>query len=317
MDYIFFTIIMATCSCVVILIPELNGNPMIWFIDLVIRPDLLEVTVSFYWISLIVIGTLIADRSFNRFHWSLLSTRKVFHFLTVVMFSPILAIDRLRPFIIIAFAVALSVFIVVEFIRIHLVVAGELKVIETLNQFLTRFLLERERSHSSLYIMAHISLLFGVAVTVWISSSMLPPASSQSFFKAFIAPYLNSDAKRIYATRVMPVIVSYLGLITVGVGDAFAAICGSKFGRTTYGQGNRKTLCGTACGYIAMCMYAILVVMFNCGYDGLVDSFVPLFVVTLPATSLMEAFTEEMDNILLPLYSTAVFILSSTLLLMA
>lgn len=65
-------------------------------------------------------------------------------------------------------------------------------------------------------------------------------------------------------------LLPYLGLITVGIGDAAAAIVGSKFGRRRWVQSsahNKRTLEGTLGGSVAMYAVAGTVSYFVCSHS--------------------------------------------------
>lgn len=51
-------------------------------------------------------------------------------------------------------------------------------------------------------------------------------------------------------------LLPFLGLVTVGIGDAVAAIVGSKCGRWRWVEGNSRTVEGTVGGFLSMCLFA-------------------------------------------------------------
>jgi dolichol kinase len=88
--------------------------------------------------------------------------------------------------------------------------------------------------------------------------------------------------------------------MTVGVGDSFASIIGSRFGRTHY-PGSRKTVEGTL-GLIVsqLVVFAIL----SCGFNVFslfdLNNFVFVCIGVL-ASGFVEAFSVDNDNLVLPL----------------
>lgn len=172
--------------------------------------------------------------------------------------------------------------------------------------------------------MSHISLLLGCAAPVWLFALMV--GQSSPIVQGNVE---HNDVKigRILLLCVVP----YAGLLTLGIGDACAAIVGKLYGTHRWygreGQNscNTRTIEGSVACFVSMlCAVTVLVysqyismqhmlVQQNSG-DGAVPSFVVFMctpsgvilsigiVVTLFLTTAAEAVTTENDNILLPMY---------------
>eukprot|EP00940_MAST-03C_sp_MAST-3C-sp2_P000326 g326.t1 len=82
------------------------------------------------------------------------------------------------------------------------------------------------------------------------------------------------------------------GVLAVGVGDAFAAVVGSSCGRLKW-PGTSKTIEGTGAAVLSMVMVSALL---------LGGSLSVSVTVAVLATCLLETFTSQMDNLVLPLF---------------
>ncbi len=110
-------------------------------------------------------------------------------------------------------------------------------------------------------IISHICLLLGCAAPLWISQAM------------------DLDHQ----------LLPQWGVLCLGVGDAMGAVIGKTYGRTPWGENNR-TIEGSLAMWISMLVIGIVVT----------DQWKPLLVATTFAT-LLEAYTVQMDNLVLPL----------------
>jgi dolichol kinase len=134
--------------------------------------------------------------------------------------------------------------------------------IQILNNFFLKFIDERD---SSDLIVTHLYLLLGFG------------------FPVIFSVLFNND------------LISWSGIISLGIGDTFACLSGVTLGRHRLPY-RRKTLEGTLGGYISMILslsffYPISPSLGTC-----------LFLV-----SFYEAFTLKIDNLVLPIFSIALF----------
>lgn len=129
--------------------------------------------------------------------------RKFFHALAVFLFVPGLAWDP--AFMHLAFSVAMSLFILLEYLRYCAVFPFG----ASLHVFLSQFL---DSKDSGLVILSHVYLLIGCAAAVW--------CEAQSR------------------------LVMQLGVLVLGVGDACASIIGRQYGRIHWPH-SKKTVEGT------------------------------------------------------------------------
>ena len=90
------------------------------------------------------------------------------------------------------------------------------------------------------------------------------------------------------------------GVWTLGVGDAVGAVIGSTFGQYKWGQQNR-TIEGSVAMFVSLCT-----VMYP--QEVALEVWLPTAVIV----TLLEAFTLQIDNIVLPLVASMTMILWSS-----
>lgn len=239
------------------------------------------------WIILIVIAVWFADIAVQQFGMSKVWGRKIFHFLVVLMFTPVIATQELRAFMNLGIGGALCAFVLMEFARLYLFSSHS--ECESINRYFEQFLPYNERLMArNQVVTTHISLLVATGSTIWVSS-LLDFASLTT---------LSSHGP----------ILAYFGLITVGIGDSFAAIIGSKFGKWQWPE-SKKTILGTVSGFISMVVATYFLTSF---YNMNVDW--KVMVITLLMTSLAEVFVEGNDNLTMPIYSTTMYLVLKQLM---
>ena len=153
----------------------------------------------------------------------ILSQRKMFHAIAVVMFGvPIHCWrdDYGQILIPVAFATCLVLFCVVENLRVN----------RRLSNNLTRMMCkwEKERKGNNVVVLSHSSLLLGIAVPLWLHN--------------------ESDSS----------IASLAGLISIGIGDTFACAIGRKFGRVRINETSTKTFEGFLAFFLTTFSTALL-----------------------------------------------------------
>jgi len=279
---------------------KINGNLLLWFGNLMFTP--IYIYASMAWCCIIAFSITIAVIA--RKQMSKTCTRKVFHLAVVVMFSPAIVISSLLSFLSLCLGGALCIFIIVEFIRCFVLanvtalstVKGtcfdSLKSLTaTFDEFMNSFedgnsITSPQFAFYKPIIFSHISLLLGVASTIWIYCRFI---ATESHITA------NDDTRKV---------LLFLGLATVGVGDAAASVFGSLYGVLRW-SGKKKTLIGSFAAFISMCLYSLVMLY---AMDIFTLRTTVCVILTMALTALAEAFTTENDNIYLPMYSTIIFL---------
>lgn len=268
------------------------ASPFVWIYYFLVNDNCLRLFLCIYWSICIIASIAFAKYSIVSLQWPQICTRKVFHLTAVAMFAPPLFLTQLKSFLVLAYGVALCALILIEIVRVHL---GKYfpDQLEMISVYYGIFIDYRDTSISA-FVTSHIYLLVGCASSVWISAA-IPVAGDAGYH----------DVYRV---------IKHLGWITVGVGDALAAIVGTSLGKTKWRSSsypNNRSLEGSVAMFFSM-MLAVLVVQV---FDPFASSTIDVCLVTamLLLTTLVEAFTTENDNIILPL--TAVTSLTSMIML--
>ncbi|KAK6903305.1 dolichol kinase [Kwoniella mangroviensis CBS 8886] len=100
-------------------------------------------------------------------------------------------------------------------------------------------------------------------------------------------------------------ILCYFGVLSLGIGDALASIVGRKIGRLRWTTSSGKTVEGSIAFLLSMlaCSGSLWMV-------GVADPFKPLpYTITTTLATLLEAFSDQNDNLILPMYGWALGIL--------
>nr|CAG4641955.1 EOG090X0BFL [Eurycercus lamellatus] len=242
----------------------LKKNPIIWLVVDLIFSTTTRVLLIFYWAVCTVAALLIA--------WyfgggsaptKLTIMRKYFHGVVVAVYLPGVLLDSELLFT--ASVIALAAFLFLEAIRIYQIDGlGSL-----LNSSMAGFLDEKDQGS---IILTHIYLLVGCSLPVW----MFP---------------------RSVASSTEEVLLLCSGIISLGVGDSAASIGGSLFGRTKW-PSSEKSLEGTACSIVAEMIFAVCLEL---GTFGNLNFPWVRYSSAAVVTSLVEAQTSQVDNLILPI----------------
>jgi dolichol kinase len=155
--------------------------------------------------------------------------RKVFHGMMVAMFLPTIFVDP--PFIALAFALILSIFLLLDLFR-----ASQLPPIsKPLTYFLAPYV--DGRDHRGPIIVSHVFLLIGCAIPLWLSLAATP--------RDGIRPFGGWDAMN----RDMSMVS---GVVCVGMGDAAASLIGRRYGRRRWPWSGGKSLEGSLAFAVAV-----------------------------------------------------------------
>ncbi|XP_074650935.1 uncharacterized protein LOC141905798 isoform X2 [Tubulanus polymorphus] len=192
--------------------------------------------------------------------------RKYFHLAAVLIFIPGLIVDP--ELLLFASGAALAILVLLEFIRfLRIRPLGEI-----LNNAFRIFLDEKDQGS---LIVTHIYLLVGCTLPLW------------------LYPYsLNIQ----YGCMLL----WFAGILSVGVGDTAASVIGSMCGRHKWPDGH-KSMEGTLAAIMAQSLFCFVISMFGILPEFSHNCIMMLVVIVL--TSLLEAFTTQIDNLILPLYA--------------
>jgi dolichol kinase len=128
-------------------------------------------------------------------------------------------------------------------------------------------------------------LLIGLSIPVW------------SRFGIFSVEMLTSRANTTFLQSVLP----YAGVMTIGVGDACAALIGTSFGRVKL-PGSHKTVEGFLGNIAGQALFMVLIGPYlKWGARGANDALKLGSVMV--STSLLEVYTQDIDNLVVPIYA--------------
>lgn len=253
----------------------IRRNPLLWLFQFLFQTET-RVYLLAYWCLLATAACLVVlyqnakrSSSESKKHQAPTIARKYFHFIVVATYIPGIILDR--PLLYVAATVCLAVFIFLEYVRYF-----RIKPLgHTLRSLLSLFLDERD---SGPLILTHIYLLLGMSLPIWLVPRPCTQKGSLGGARA---------------------LVPYAGVLAVGVGDTVASIFGSTMGEIRW-PGTKKTFEGTMTSIFAQIISVALILIFDSGVD--LNYSYAWILGSISTVSLLEAYTTQIDNLLLPLY---------------
>ncbi|KAL1495367.1 hypothetical protein AB1Y20_016736 [Prymnesium parvum] len=264
----------------------LGEDPLVWAAGFIFRPDRLFLCGC--WCAAIVLVAAAAaalspsadqpDGVARKAR--LLLARKLYHFLALGCFVP--AVATQAEFLQLAFAAALSLFALLEVVRLAQVPPLH----APLGRFLARFVDARD---SGTLVLTHFYLLLGCALPILLEPALAPIPASGGSLPRRVAPYA--------------------GLCVLGMGDAVASIVGVHLGRHTW-PGTGKTVEGSVAAVLSVLLLLLAIDMAQAHHASALEWAAVAGCTTL--TFILEAFTTQIDNLYLPIFFAATLLTSST-----
>nr|CAB3223262.1 dolichol kinase-like [Phallusia mammillata] len=192
--------------------------------------------------------------------------RKAFHLFILLVYIPGFMFDIPLLFI-------CSVFVAIVFL-----VAGTMQAfqIEPVGYLLERqFRRFKSLQDTGSLVVTPICLLLGMSLPLWLSCA--------------------KDPDILVETHRLPPIASYSGIISVGIGDAMASVCGSIYGTLNFPK-RRKTVEGTLASILAQVLF-----VYALSLSGNIDNGSSNIILAIIVGALIEAYTREVDNLVVPL----------------
>ena len=205
--------------------------------------------------------------------------RKWFHFVAIVLFVPsTIFVPELQS---LSYAIGICVLLLIELIRHDL---------SWLNHFYVTYLdSDKDEKHDAT-IISHIALVAGCATPLW------------------LVQYYSYYGVRNVATSthssVLYLLLGLWGVWVLGIGDAMGAIIGRNYGRLKWGF-NHRTVEGSAAMMLSLCMTCIVTSAWFDSTSSWTDH-VRLWLPAVVLVTFLEAYTMQIDNIVLPLAGAAV-----------
>ncbi|KAI4816736.1 hypothetical protein KUCAC02_009049 [Chaenocephalus aceratus] len=252
----------------------IGRHPLMWLLDFVTLNDR-RLCLLGYWLFLVAVATCVVlhqnyqRQSGSKKHQASTIVRKYFHLIVVATYVPGLIYDR--QLLHVASVGCLAVFLFLEYVRYFRIMPfGQL-----LRQLLTLFLDERD---SGPLILTHVYLLIGMSLPLWLFPGPCAPHG--------VLPGAGG-------------LVPYAGVLAVGVGDTVASIFGSTMGEIRW-PGTKKTMEGTATSIFAQIIAVAMFLIFDGSIN--LNSTYSWIVGSISLVAMLEAYTSQIDNLLLPLY---------------
>ncbi|KAG7171345.1 dolichol kinase-like [Homarus americanus] len=242
----------------------------LWLLDLIIEAPT-RLTLLAWWSGLALVAVALTTWARRRSNIATTVLRKVYHVVIILVFTPGILLEP--AFTHLAATAAVMFCLLLEMVRVK-----EIEPIASIiSQAFSTFLDEKD---GGTLVLSHIYLLAGVASPLWISPCQ--------FLEVEVMSKLPPES-------VLPLLA---GVLAVGVGDTAASVGGTYLGRRRW-SGTKKTVEGSLCGVIAQMMAVLVLVGI-----GVVDVSLAAWgrlVISASLVAVVEALTDQVDNIVLPL----------------
>ncbi|XP_053965754.1 dolichol kinase isoform X1 [Anastrepha ludens] len=265
---VYFYPLMLLLAIAVTCTPITKPIPIITLLKFILRDEVRLKIICFYF-ALVALTVLIVWWQTGSEGKASTRLRKIFHFLIVLVYVPGLTYQC--SFLYIASGVAFAIFTVLELIRI----CNVYPLADALGRAFGSFSDEKD---AGILALTPFCLLIGCSLPMWISPC---PCG--------LNVYTSENP------RILPLLA---GVLTIGFGDTAASVVGSKFGRIKWRNSN-KSLEGTL-AFVLITTLAIL--CFN--YFGLITMSTSKWLtagIATVTTALVEAHTDQIDNLTLPI----------------
>jgi len=245
----------------------IGQNSVVWLWEYLLSHSATPLKLGIYFVT--VMGVMLgAILPFVHYRMPRIITRKYFHLVAFIMFVPAIYI-HLR-FMSLCFAVAFSVFIVLEGLRI----ARVEPVASVLKQIMDNFTDERDRGT---LVVTHMYLGLGCSISAWYALLIYGGIFS--------------------ATSLL---IAFSGISCTALSDSIAALVGVNMGRIRW-PNSRKSLEGSL-GFLVSMLTFQGTLLWYAGFENLSTlSCIKLLVADF-AVMLLEAMSDQIDNVNLPLF---------------
>jgi dolichol kinase len=234
-----------------------------------------------YWLAYWIVALLILiPLSPSTSHQSLtmasqVTMRKYFHFVAVVLFLPVTVYSpQLMSF---SYAISIALLCILECIRMD---------VPGLQRFYQRYV-DPSKDSADRVMISHLTLILGCAIPLWMSQYLQENDTTSDYSGRLREPLASHG------------LLALWGVLCIGIADAVAAWVGTNYGSIPWGH--RRSLEGSlafAASLTAGCL---------CVNPYLsIISWLPAVVFV----TLMEAFTDQIDNLVLPLAGSCLLLLS-------
>lgn len=262
----------AALNLLVIFLPlwyyMLAVNPVVWLLNIIMKEE--HIYLIGYWMLLVAISIYVIIQ----YHGNITGlavpktiVRKFFHFIAILVYLPVI---NNQLFISLISGIVIILMLIVELIRIFRIAPFG----NSINDIFQPLLDDNDNGK---IITTHIYLILGMTIPLWLytdnrSTSLTSKTYSLSLFS---------------------------GIVSIGIGDSCASIFGKLYGVVKL-PGSKKTWFGCFC--CAAFQFAfILILMKSVSVDYSLTTLQHV-VLACCFTAFLEGVSEQIDNIILPLY---------------
>lgn len=264
-SFIFYILLISTIIIVCVW-PIRSQMAVLILLDFLFSDIDRSFVVGTYLILLVLMGFVVSWQ-LNKKEHATTSVRKIFHILICFVFVPGLVFQC--QFLFVASVVILAIFLILETARLIKL----FPVSQILEASVLTFIDEKDAGKVAL---TPIYLLAGCSAPLWIHNSPCDVTGSTSFE---LLPLLS-------------------GVLSIGIGDTFASVVGSKVGRHKWWN-REKSVEGTIAGILSQ--FTFIYIIHSLGYLPMNSRLIIISSIAVISNSLVEALTDQVDNLVLPL----------------
>eukprot|EP01064_Diplonema_japonicum_P038606 TRINITY_DN940_c0_g1_i2.p1 TRINITY_DN940_c0_g1~~TRINITY_DN940_c0_g1_i2.p1 ORF type:complete len:489 (+),score=92.01 TRINITY_DN940_c0_g1_i2:34-1500(+) len=262
----YFALLCGAAAVLLVMSLALDQNSLVWLYMYVFEKKAVPFSFIQYYCAVLMVGLPFAPRNFFRKNRTI--ARKYFHLLAIIMFVPTILLHV--RFLALAFSVAFAIFIVVECLR----VAKVEPLASTVDEMFGVYIDEKDEGTA---VLTHMYLLIGCALPVWY---------------VFVCHHGG-----VFSAKSLLCAIG--GVTVTGLGDACASVMGVLFGRHKWGS-SRKTIEGSLAMILSIIAFQYWALWFN-GFHNLSGASWCKLILADLGVVLLEAVTDQVDNLILPL----------------
>ncbi|XP_023019763.2 dolichol kinase isoform X1 [Leptinotarsa decemlineata] len=245
----------------------LERSPVLWIFQQLCY-DWSTIKLMIYWVLCTGLAVWAINKQIFSVHKASTGTRKIFHLLAVIVYIP--GLLHRCSILYLASGVVTGLFFALEILRI-------LQMPPFGRHLQDGFLAFSDEKDVGNLALTPIYLIVGCSLPIWIHPSPCDVTDSSIFC---LIPLMS-------------------GLLSIGVGDTAASIVGSNYGKHFW-PGTKKTFEGTVGCMLAQMGLVYFLIVFNFVPNFSTEQCLKIFLAIF-VTSLVEAKTTQVDNLVLPL----------------
>ena len=226
--------------------------------------------------------------------------RKYFHLVAILLFTPITWLDP--SMMSLSYAIAVSLLIVLEMVR-GWTANSNICTPSVWNDMYMTFLDEKDSSAANGGLaVTHIALIVGCALPLWVTQ-LLQQRNNIPSVQTSNTHYMYSSPHELFL-----VLLPFLGVLVLGVGDSAGAIFGN-LGRHCWPGGSSRTIEGSMCMLLSMMMIVVIFIASTHAIEHHISYFLQVSTTTGLLITLIEASTSQIDNLVLPVAGSTLILL--------